>query len=110
MALTQTKQYSTDQRRYYREIRSGTRTAANFTVTLGWEPLYVKVTNLTDKITGEWFSDVPTPNALQLKTVATGVRTYEDTGISIAGKVITVTIATATLETDDDVTLIEAFG
>lgn len=110
MALTQTKKYADDPRRYYREVRSGTRTAANFTVTLGFEPLKVEVTNVTDKISAIWHSDDPTPNALQLLTVANGTRTHEDCGVSVTGKVISVTIATKTLETDDDVTIIEAWG
>jgi hypothetical protein len=110
MALTQAKLNADDPRRYYREVRSGARTAADFTVTLGFTPTKVEVTNATDKISAIWHSDVPTPNALQLKTVAAGTRTYEDCGVSVTGKVISVTIATATLETDNDVTIIEAWG
>ena len=110
MALATAVTIADNPTRYYRQVRSGTRTAADFTVELGFAPFKVEVTNLTDKISGTWHSTVPTPNALQLKAVAAGTRTYEDCGISVTGRTLTVTIATATLETNDDVTLIEAWG
>jgi hypothetical protein len=110
MPLVQAKLNADDPRRYYREVRSGVRVAADFTVTLGFNPTKVEVTNATDKISAIWHSAIPTPNALQLKTVAAGTRTLEDCGVSVTGKVISVTIATAALESDDDVTIIEAWG
>jgi hypothetical protein len=86
--------------------RTGTRTAGDFTITLGFNPKYVKVTNLTDRISAEWFED--TGNALQLLTVAAGTRTFAATGISVADNVVTVVVATAGLETDDDAVVWEA--
>jgi len=88
--------------------RTGTRTAGNFTLTLGFSPQYVKVTNLTDRITAEWFADIG--NSTQLKTVAAGTRTLEDCGIAVTDNVVAVTVATATLETDDDSVVWEAWG
>ena len=88
--------------------RTGTRTAGNFSITLGFNPKYVRVTNLTDRISAEWFEDIG--NSLQLKTVAAGTRTFEDCGIAVTDNVVAVTVATATLETDDDSVVWEAWG
>ena len=87
---------------------TGVRTAANFSLTLGFSPKYVKVTNLTDRITAEWFED--TGNALQLLTLATGVRTFADCGVTVADNVVTVVVATVGLETDDDAVVWEAWA
>ncbi len=88
--------------------RTGVRTAANFVLTLGFNPKYVKVTNLTDRITAEWFSDAS--NVLQLLTLAAGTRTYADCGVTVADNVVTVVVATVGLETDDDVVVWEAWA
>ena len=88
--------------------RTGVRTAANFVLTLGFNPKYVKVTNLTDKITAEWFEDIG--NALQLKTVAAGTRTFADCGVTVADNIVTVVVATAGLETDNDDVVWEAWA
>ncbi len=87
---------------------TGVRTAANFTLTLGFNPKYVKVTNLTDRITAEWFED--TGNALQLLTIAAGTRTFADCGVTVADNVVTVVVATVGLETDDDAVVWEAWA
>jgi len=86
--------------------RTGVRTAGNFVLTLGFDPQYVRVMNLTDRVIAEWFAD--NGNATQLKTVAAGTMTLADCGISVADNVVTVTVATAGLETDDDVVVWEA--
>lgn len=88
--------------------RTGTRTAADFSLTLGFNPKYVKVSNLTDRVSGEWFEDIG--NTEQLKTVAAGTRTFADCGIAVTENVVAVTVATAALETDNDVTVWEAWG
>lgn len=109
MALLQTKKFMSDPDRYYREVRSGTRVAADFTVAPGFNPLKVCVRNATDGASAEWHSDLPTPDALQLKTVAAGTRTMEDCGVTVLDGVISVAVATAGLETDNNVTIIEAW-
>ena len=109
MTLAASQDNWTTNRAYFAKgSRLGARTAANFTITLGFNPKYVKVTNLTDRVTSEWFED--TGNTAQLLTVAAGTRTYAATGISVADNVITVTVATAGLETDDDAVYWEAWG
>jgi len=109
MALTSTHYYSSV-KNFARGARTGTRTAGDFTITLGFAPKFIKVTNLTDRISGEWYAESPADT--QLLTVAAGTRTYEDTGIALNadGNGFTVTVATADLETDDDDVIWEAFG
>jgi hypothetical protein len=92
--------------------RTGTRTAANFTITTGFAPKYVRVVNLTDRVEIEYFVDsnldATSGNVFGLKTVAAGTRTYEAGGISVlttegaSGRQFAVTVATAGLETDND--------
>ena len=60
--------------------RIGVRTAGNFVLTLGFDPQYVRVINLTDRGIAEWFAD--NGNATQLLTVAAGTMTLADCGIS----------------------------
>lgn len=105
-------------------IRTGTRTAADFTITLGFKPIKIQVINLTDKIEAIHYVD-PTrvvgsdtygldagANAKSLVTVANGTRTYEAAGIALTsdGLGFTVTVATKTLETDNDDTVWFAWG
>ncbi len=106
MALTATQDNMSGIRHVARGSRTGTRTAANFTVTLGFAPKYVKVTNLTDRVSAEWFDKGD--NSKQLLTVAAGTRTYEASGIAVSGDAFTVTVATKGLETDDDDVVWEA--
>jgi hypothetical protein len=86
--------------------RTGTRTAANFTVSPGFVPKYVKVVNLTDRIQAEWFGGFASGlnQTNEILTVAAGTRTYATAGIAVDSTSgdITVTVATAGLETDDD--------
>lgn len=110
--------------RYAYGIRTGVRTAADFTITLGFRPIKIRVVNLTDKIEATHYVD-PSPvtgtttygldagaNAKSLLTIANGTRTYEAAGIALTsdGLGFTVTIATKGLESDDDDSLWEAWG
>jgi len=105
-------------------IRTGTRTVADFTITLGFKPIKIQVINLTDKIEAIHYVD-PTrvvgsdtygldagANAKSLVTIANGTRTYEAAGIALTsdGLGFTVTVATKTLETDNDDTVWFAWG
>lgn len=87
---------------------SGTYTAANFTVTLAFSPVYIKVVSLTSRIQGEWF--LVNGNATQLLTVAAGTRTLADAGISVTGNAFTVTVATASLDVSNDTVFWEAYA
>ncbi len=46
---------------------------AAFTKTVGFQPRYVKVVNLTDRIQGEWYEGMAADS--MIKTVAAGTRT-----------------------------------
>lgn len=100
--------------RYSWGTRTGTRTAADFTVTLGFQPKKIRVVNLTDKIEATHYVDpaLGTSNAESLVTVAAGTRTYEAAGISLTadGLGFTVDVSVKTLETDNDNVLWEAWG
>jgi hypothetical protein len=110
--------------RYAYGIRTGVRTAADFTITLGFRPIKIRVVNLTDKIEATHYVD-PSPvtgsttygldagaNAKSLLTVANGTRTYEAAGISLTsdGLGFVVDVSVKTLETDDDDCFFEAWG
>lgn len=59
--------------------------AGVLTLTLGFVPTYFKITNVTDRITQEWYKGMAANNFLE--TAANGVRTLETDGtanISIA--------------------------
>lgn len=91
-----------------RGSRTGTRVAADFTIELGFQPKYIKVTNLTDRVSGELWS--VSPAGFQLLTIADGTRTYADAGISVGsnGTSFTVDVSVAGLETDNDDVVWEA--
>jgi hypothetical protein len=126
--LENLKQYLTDVQevgKYARGIRTGARTAANFTITLGFRPTKIRVVNLTDRIEAVHYVDPDADaggtdtlgldagaNAKSLVTVAAGTRTYAAAGIALAssGLGFTVTVATAGLESDNDDCLWEAWG
>jgi len=110
--------------RYSYGIRTGVRTAADFTITLGFRPIKIRVINLTDRVQAEHFVD-PSPvtgtttyglhagaNDYSLVTAAGGTVTYEAAGIALTsdGLGFTVTVATKGLETSDDDCFWEAFG
>ena len=110
--------------KYAYGIRTGVRTAADFTITLGFVPTKIRVVNLTDRIEATHYVDPGAAtgtttygldagsNAKSLVTVAAGTRTYEAAGIALTTDKLgfTVTVATKTLETDDDDTFWEAWG
>ena len=110
--------------KYAYGIRTGVRTAANFTITLGFKPIKIRVVNLTDRIEAIHYVD-PSPvtgtttygldagaNAKSLLTIANGTRTYEAAGIALTsdGLGFTVTVATKSLEVTDKDTFWEAWG
>lgn len=105
-------------------IRTGARAAADFTINVGFHPTKIRVVNLTDRIEAVHYVD-PTAivgtdtygldagaNAKSLVTVAAGTRTYEAAGIALTadGRGFTVTVATKTLETDNDDLFWECWG
>lgn len=110
--------------KYSYGIRTGVRTAADFTINLGFKPIAIHVVNLTDRIEATHYVD-PAPvtgsttygldagaNVKSLLTIADGTRTYADAGITLTsdGLGFTVDISDATLETDDDDCFWEAWG
>lgn len=110
--------------KYAYGIRTGVRTAADFTITLGFKPIKIRVVNLTDRIEAIHYVD-PAPvtgtttygldagaNAKSLLTIANGTRTYEAAGIALTsdGLGFTVTVATKSLEVTDKDTFWEAWG
>jgi len=116
MALTSTV-LSTHQeaRRKACGIRTGTRTAGNFSIDLGFTPTHIRVCNLTDRIEG--FQVVAAAldggsNAKGLKIIADGTKTYEATGITLDDDLrgFTVVVATIGLETDNDDVYWEAWS
>lgn len=96
-------------------IRTGTRTAADFTIDLGFTPSHIRVINLTDRIEA---LHVVNPaldggtNVKSLLTVAAGTRTYAAAGISLTTSKLgfTVDVSVASLETDDDDVYWEAWA
>lgn len=100
--------------------RTGTRTAADFTIVLGFAPKKIRVINLTDRVEAEYWVDSGldsvSGNVKCLKTVAAGTRTYEDCGLTVlttegaSGRQFTVDVSDADLETDDDDVVWEAYG
>lgn len=110
--------------RYAYGVRTGVRTAANFTINLGFKPSKIRVVNLTDRVEAVHHVDPEAAtgtttfgldagaNAKSLVTVAAGTRTYAAAGIALTSDKMgfTVTVATAGLETDDDDVLWEAWG
>lgn len=92
---------------------SGTYTAADFTIDasdgLGFEPGYVMLINLTDRVTMEqWVASGLDGgnNAKGLKSVAAGTRTYEASGLSVSGRTVTVDVSVALLTDNDDFILV----
>lgn len=100
--------------------RTGTRTAADFTITLGFAPKYIRVVNLTDRVEAEYWVDSNldsvSSNVYGLKSVAAGDKTYADVGITVlttegtSGRQFTVDVSDAGLETDNDDVVWMAFG
>lgn len=67
--------------------------AAAQSIVLGFTPRVVRVHNMTDRISDEWFEGMA--SASSLHTVAAGTRTLELTnGIAVSGTTITMTAVT----------------
>ena len=119
MALVSNVITNTDLR-YAMGTRTGTRTAADFTIQVGFQPKKVRVVNLTDRVEAEYWLDdnldATSGNLYALKTVSAGTRTYADCGVvvnsseGVSGRSFTVTVATAGLETADDDVVWEVWG
>lgn len=113
LASAQTN-YAADAGQYSAGSRTGTRTAANFSIDLGFKPKKIRVINLTDRIDATLFLDAAlgTLNVEGLLQVAAGTTTYADVGITEGTdyKSFDVVVATVGLETDDDDVFWEAWG
>lgn len=110
--------------KYAYGIRTGVRTAVDFTIDLGFRPTKIRVVNLTDRIEATHYVDPGAAtgtttygldagaNAKSLVTVANGTRTYAAAGISLTtdGMGFTVDVSVASLETDDDDLFWECWG
>lgn len=116
MALTSTNISSLQEaRRHACGLRTGARTAADFSIDLGFTPTHIRVVNLTDRIEALHVLNAALDggsNAKSLLTVATGTRTYAAAGISLDtdGRGFTVDVSVATLETDNDDVYWEAWN
>lgn len=113
MALISTNLNSDGVPRHSMGSRTGTRTAANFTITLGFVPRKIRVVNLTDRVDATFYVDSTLDggsNGKGLLQVAAGTTTYADVGIAVYGRTFTVTVATVGLETDNDDVIWEAWG
>lgn len=114
MAVVTSQDNHTDGLMHYASgTLTGTYTAADFTITLGFVPKYIRVINLSDRIQAEHFVDSALDggsNAKQLLRVAAGTTTYAAAGISVSGKTFTVDVSVASLQTDNDDVFWEARG
>lgn len=108
MALVTSRENAATYPKHTLVIRSGTRTAADFDVDIGFRPTKVLITNLTNQVSAQW--DHVSGNAKQLVTAITGDRTYEDSGMDVVGRELAVDVSVKHLETNDSVVLIEAWG
>lgn len=108
MALTSTRKDADGVVRKASGFRSGSRTAADWSIDLGFEPRRVRVVNLTDRVSAEWFEDFG--DTKQLTVVAAGTTTWADAGISVDGNTFTVDVSVVGLETDNDDVYWEAEG
>jgi len=106
--------FAANEGQYSTGTRTGTRTAADFSITLGFTPKKIRVINLTDRVDATLFVDsaLGTSNVEGLLQVAAGTTTYADVGITVGsdGKSFDVVVATVGLETDDDDVVWEAWG
>ncbi len=91
-------------------VRTGVRTAADFTITLGFSPKKIRVVNLTDQVDATFWVNANLTATKGLLQVANGTTTFADVGISVSNRSFTVDVSVAGLETDDDEVLWEAWG
>ena len=103
-----------ESRRFASGTRTGTRAAADFTISLGFTPKVIRVVNLTDRVEAEHVVDpnLGTGNDKSLLSIATGVRTYVAAGISVGANLrsFTVDVSIANLETANADVYWEAWG
>lgn len=93
--------------------RTGTRTAGDFTITLGFTPSKVRVVNLTDRVDATYWVGAALDggsNAKGLLQIADGTTTYADVGITVGDRDFTVDVSVVGLETDNDDVLWEAWA
>ena len=108
MTLEVSKAIADSHMRHSTFLRSGTRTAADFDVDIGFTPQFVSVYNLTDGVKATWNAILGDDK--QLVEAADGTKSYEAAGLSVKDRKLSVVVATKGLETDDDEVLIEAWG
>lgn len=95
MALSTNTQTNANgvQNRAIGKIVTDAAAAAIVTITLGFEPRYFKLVNLTDRICDEWFEGMASASSLHV--IAAGTQTLElVNGVAVAGKTVTLTAAT----------------
>lgn len=109
MAVVSAQANSDGVRHHASGSETGTYTAADYTITLGFVPKYVKVVNVTDRITQEWWYGMTAGNFLE--TAADGTRTLEtDSGILVnSDGTVTVDVSTGN-QTDNDTVVWEAWA
>lgn len=90
--------------------KTGTYTAADFTITLGFTPTYVKVVNVTDRITQEWYAGMNSGDFME--TAANGVRTLETDDQLVVNTTANtfLVVAAGGAMTDNDTVVWEARG
>lgn len=109
MAQTLTQYDSTDIVRRAQGSITGTYTAADVTITLGFVPAYFKVVNVTDRLTQEYFAGMNTGDFLE--TAANGDKTLETDDKLVVNSDGTVTIvASGGAITDNDTVVWVAEG
>ena len=72
---------------------SGTYTAADVTLTIGFVPSYFKIVNVTDRLTQEWFAGMNSGDFIE--TAANGTKTLETDDQIIVNTDGTVTVVAA---------------
>ena len=109
MALTTAQYDSTSVVRRAQGSLTGTYTAADATITLGFVPTYFKVINATDRLTQEWFLGMNAGDFLE--TAANGDKTLETDDKLVVNSDGTVTIlANGGAITDNDTVVWVAEG
>lgn len=81
---------------------SGTYTAADFVITLGFKPRYFVIENVTDRVKCEWYEGMASGD--YIKTVAAGTRTLEtsDGVIVNTDGTVSIDVSVDGIQTDND--------
>lgn len=109
MAQTATQENASGIRHRASGSFTGTHTAADFSITLGFVPKYFKMVNVTDRFTAEWWNGMTSSN--YLKTVAAGTRTLATDSAIVINSDGTVSVDVSTgIYTDDDTVVWEAWA